>query len=353
MKIASSALQLGSSHTKSQHHEIRESLRIWAGDRRPDFENSGQTARSQPSTTVQISEDAKTAQSSEANAIQDSLEAAENDPMLRLIRAMISMLTGREVNVFDASELNVDTPATSLPDPNQASAAQSRQQPAGYGVEYDYHESYSESEQTTFNAAGVIRTEDGKEIRFDLSLSMVRSYHEESNVTIRLGDARQKKDPLVINFGGTAAQLTSQRFKFDLDADGKTEDINFVADGSGFLALDRNGDGKINDGAELFGAKTGNGFAELAALDSDKNGWIDENDTSYADLRVWTKDGAGKDQLSTLKQANVGAISLSHIATQFDLKDAQNATQGEIKASGIYLQETGAVGTIQQIDLTV
>nr|MBP7525716.1 VCBS repeat-containing protein [Propionivibrio sp.] len=161
------------------------------------------------------------------------------------------------------------------------------------------------------------------------------------------------KDPLVINFGGTAAQLTSQRFKFDLDADGKTEDINFVAGGSGFLALDRNGDGKINDGAELFGAKTGNGFAELAALDADKNGWIDENDASYADLRVWTKDGAGKDKFSTLKQANVGAISLSHIATQFDLKDAQNVSQGEIKASGIYLQETGAVGTIQQIDLTV
>lgn len=353
MKIASSALQLESSHIKSQHHEISESLRIWAGDRRPDFENSGRTVRSQPLTTVQISEDAKAAQSSEASAIQDSIEAAENDPMLRLIRAMISMLTGRDVDVFDASELNVDAPAPSLTDPNQVPAAQSQQQPAGYGVEYDYHESYSESEQTTFSAAGVIHTEDGKEISFELSLSMVRSYHEVSNASIRLGDARQKKDPLVINFGGTAAQLTSQRFKFDLDADGKTEDINFVAGGSGFLALDRNGDGKINDGAELFGAKTGNGFAELAALDADKNGWIDENDASYADLRVWTKDGAGKDKFSTLKQANVGAISLSHIATQFDLKDAQNVSQGEIKASGIYLQETGAVGTIQQIDLTV
>lgn len=353
MKIASSALQLESSHTKSQHHEIRESLRIWAGDRRPDFENGGLTVGSQPSTTVQISEDAKAAQSSEASAIQDSIEAAENDPMLRLIRAMISMLTGRDVDVFDASELNIDAPAPSLTDPNQAPVAQGRQQPAGYGVEYDYHESYTESEQTTFSATGVIRTEDGKEINFDLSLSMARSYHEESNVSIRLGDARQKKDPLVINFGGNAAQLTSQRFRLDLDADGKTEDINFVAGGSGFLALDRNGDGKINDGTELFGAKTGNGFAELAALDADKNGWIDENDASYADLRVWTKDGTGKDQLSTLKQANVGAISLAHIATPFDLKDVENALQGEIKASGVYLQENGTAGTIQQIDLTV
>jgi hypothetical protein len=353
MKIASSALQLESSHTKSQHHEIRESLRFWAGDRRPDSENSAQTVRNQPSTTVQISDDAKAAQSSEANAIQESLEAAENDPMLRLIRAMISMLTGREVNVFDANELHVNTPAPNLPDPNQVPVPERPQRTAGYGMEYDYHESYTESEQTTFSAAGVIRTEDGKEISFNLSLSMARSYHEESNVSIRLGDARQQKDPLVINFGGNAAQLTSQRFKFDLDADGQTEDINFVAGGSGFLAFDRNGDGKINDGSELFGAKTGNGFAELATLDADKNGWIDENDAAYADLRIWTKDGSGKDQLSTLKQANVGAISLAHVATPFDLKNAKNEQQGEIRASGIYLQENGAAGTIQQIDLTV
>lgn len=353
MKIASSALQLESSHTQSQRHEIRESLRTWATDRRPDLDTGGHTIRNQPSTSVQISDDAKAAQSSEASAIQDGLEAAENDPMLRLIRAMISMLTGREIDVFDASELNVDSPAQDYPDPSQVAAEQVRRQPEGYGLEYDYHESYTESEQTTFSAAGVIRTEDGKEIKFDLSLSMARSYHEEANVSIRLGDARQKKDPLVINFGGNATQLTSQRFKFDLDANGQTEEINFVTGGSGFLALDRNSDGKINDGTELFGASTGDGFAELSELDTDKNGWIDENDAAYADLRVWTKSGSGKDQLSTLKQANVGAISLAHIATPFDLKDAQNELQGEIRSSGVYLQENGAVGTIQQIDLTV
>lgn len=356
MKIASSALQLESSHTQSQHREVRESLRSWIGDRRPDFENDRRStsgATSIPSATVDISQDARAAQSSEASAIQESLDAVENDPMLRLIRAMISMLTGREAQVFDARELQVDNPAPSLVDPNQTTVDQGPQRAAGYGVEYDYHESYSESEQTTFEATGVIRTEDGREISFNLSLFMARSYYEESNVSIRLGDERQKKDPLVINFGGSAAQLTSQRFKFDLDSDGQTDHINFVTGGSGFLALDRNGDGKINDGSELFGAKTGDGFAELATLDSDKNGWIDENDDAYAQLSIWTKDSNGNDRLSTLKQANVGAISLTHIATPFDLKDTQNEQQGEIRSSGVYLREDGAAGTIQQIDLTV
>ena len=109
-------------------------------------------------------------------------------------------------------------------------------------------------EQTTFEANGVIRTEDGKEISFDLSLSMARSYHEESNVSIRLGDAPEDR-PTGHQLRRQRAQLTSQRFKFDLDSDGQTDEINFVTGGSGFLALDRNGDGKINNGAELFGAK--------------------------------------------------------------------------------------------------
>lgn len=357
MKIASAALQMGSSHSKVQQHEVNESLHSWVGNRRPDFEGSqrGNLAGHPSAPTVQISDAGKAAQSSEASAIQDSIDAVENDPRLRLIRAMMAMLTGQEVRVFDASTLQSDALPPAVQDPDQAHQppARTAEQPAGYGVEQDRHESYSENEQTSFAASGVVHTTDGKEITFSVSLSMARSYHEESDVSIRTGDARRKEDPLVLNFAGTAAQLTSQRFKFDLNSDGKNEDINFVAGGSGFLALDRNDDGQINNGAELFGAKSGNGFAELAALDGDHNGWIDENDAAYEQLRVWTKDAAGKDQLATLKQANVGALSLASVDTPFDLKDGNNTLQGQIRASGIFLQENGQAGTLQQIDLTV
>ncbi len=353
MKIASAALQMESGHSKLQHRETRESLRAWVGDQRPDFEKN-QRLRLPAADPVQISDAGQAARSREASAIQNGIDAAENDPMLRLIRAMITMLTGEDFKVFEASELQGDSPAAPVvPKPDQPVPAQAAQAPAGFGVEYDFHQSYSESEQTSFSASGVVRTEDGQEFSFSLSLSMTRSYYEESNVSLRLGDARQKKDPLVVNFGGNAAQLTSQRFRFDLDSNGQTEDINFVAGGSGFLAFDRNGDGKINNGSELFGAKSGDGFAELSALDTDRNGWIDERDAAYEQLRVWTRDSAGKDQLSTLKRANVGAISLARVVTPFDLRDASNALQSQIRSSGIYLQENGKVGTIQQVDLTV
>jgi hypothetical protein len=263
-------------------------------------------------------------------------------------------LTGKDIEVFDARELEPAQPPPDLPQaPSTANAANARPA-AGWGVEYDRHESYTETEQTHFSASGTVQTADGREISFRVELSMSRSYHEESDVRLRLGDAaRQQKDPLVLNFAGNAAQLLDQRFSFDLDADGTAENINRLAAGSGFLVFDRNGDGKANDGSELFGTKSGDGFADLARLDEDGNGWIDENDAAYASLSLWTPDAAGAGSLQGLKAANVGALALAHVATPFALKDDGNTTQGEIRSTGLYLRENGSVGTVQQVDLSV
>ncbi|MBS1189429.1 MAG: hypothetical protein H6R10_1221 [Rhodocyclaceae bacterium] len=352
MRITSANLQMAATHVASQRHEISQSLRMWVGNERPDFE--GRQGRQGPTADkAHISDAGKAAQSREAHAAEKDDESRSSDPKLELIRTMLEFLTGRKIKIFDASELNASTATEQPADPNQAAAPEADQRPAGYGVEYDYHESYSETEQTTFSAAGTVRTADGREISFQLGFSLARSYQEESNVSLRLGDAVRRKDPLVLNFSGTAAQLTDTRFKFDLDADGAADQINFVAPGSGFLALDRNGDGKVNDGSELFGPATGDGFRELAALDSDRNGWIDENDQTYQDLRLWTKDANGNDQLKSLAEAQVGAIALAHVSTPFDIKDDLNIMTGQVRSSGVFLQEDGKAGTIQQIDLTV
>jgi hypothetical protein len=173
-------------------------------------------------------------------------------------------------------------------------------------------------------------------------------------VSLRLGDAaRQTKDPLVINFAGTAAQLAETRFAFDLDADGVKEQINQLGSGSGFLALDLNRNGRVDDGRELFGARSGDGFADLAAHDADGNGWIDENDPIHAQLQVWRQAADGSGTLTPLASVDVGAISLARVATPFDLKTPANALLGQVRASGVYLSESGQAGTVQQIDLTV
>jgi hypothetical protein len=307
--------------------------------------------------TVHISDAGRAAQGCDTGAVDECADEIDADPRLTLLRLLFHYLTGKDIEVFDASELQPKQPPPDLPQaPSAANAANaaSARPAAGWGVEYDRHERYSETEQTRFAASGTVQTADGREISFRVELSMSRSYHEESDVRLRLGDAaRQQKDPLVLNFAGTAAQLLDQRFSFDLDADGTAENINRLAAGSGFLVFDRNGDGKASDGSELFGTKSGDGFADLARLDDDGNGWIDENDTAYASLSLWTPDASGAGSLQGLKAANVGALALAHVATPFDLKDGGNDTLGTIRSSGIFLQENGGAGTIQQVDLSV
>ncbi|MBL8394023.1 MAG: VCBS repeat-containing protein [Candidatus Accumulibacter sp.] len=357
MRIASSELQMVSSHSWMQRDEVSASLRMWTGAQRPVFgTEAGQSVSA--GERVSLSEAGRAAQAAEASAVEPGLEQAENDPQLSLLRAIILMLTGEEARVFDAASLPATVVALEPPVTATATGNRSVSPPpapaAGYGVEYDHHATHSEFEQTSFSANGVVKTADGQEIRFELELSMSHTFHEESTFSLHLGDAvRQRKDPLVVNFSGMAARLSDQRFRFDLDADGAADSVNLLVSGSGFLVLDRNHDGRINDGSELFGTQSGDGFADLAALDGDGNGWIDENDAAYGQLAIWTPDASGGGRLRSLQKTAVGALGLARLATPFDLRSPSNETLGQIRSSGILLQENGAVGSLQQIDLSI
>ncbi|MDY2698496.1 MAG: hypothetical protein SOV61_03020 [Lachnospiraceae bacterium] len=209
-----------------------------------------------------------------------------------------------------------------------------------------------ESESTTFASKGLVQTADGRNIDFNVEVSMSRAFMSQID-TLEVQEYI-KTDPLMINLDTNIDSVSDQKFFFDLDSDGDEEQISFAGKGSGFLALDKNGDGKINDGFELFGTSSGDGFKDLAAYDEDGNGWIDENDSVFSKLKVWTKDENGNDYLIDLKKADVGAIYLSNADTQFSLKDDENNLNAEIKKTGIYLREsTGAVGSLNHVDLVV
>lgn len=210
---------------------------------------------------------------------------------------------------------------------------------------------HGESEVTAFSTRGKVITADGKEIDFGLDLKMSRSFAQyyEENYQMPQPDLC---DPLVINLKSDMANLSDQKFLFDLDQDGVLDRISSLESGSGYLALDKNGDGRINDGSELFGTSTGNGFYELAAYDDDKDGWIDEDDEVFDKLLIWTKDEKGNDVLYHLKEAGVGAICLSNVSTEFSLKSMKDGQDnGVIRNTGIFLYEDGGVGTVQHIDV--
>lgn len=210
----------------------------------------------------------------------------------------------------------------------------------------------AEFEATTFKSKGIVKTSDGRELDFNIDLTMSRSlekYTKQQGVYESLGV--RLCDPLVLNFDTPAANVSDQKFYFDLDADGEDDVISTLGAGSGFLALDLNEDGKINDGSELFGTKSGDGFKDLSKYDKDGNGWIDEADEIFDKLTIMCFEEDGSTTMYKLKDKNVGAIYLGNKDTEFDIIDHESMLNARIRKTGIFMYETGGAGTIQHVDL--
>lgn len=208
----------------------------------------------------------------------------------------------------------------------------------------------TETEETQFSTQGTVKTADGRELTFNINVGMSREFTEYYRQDIQLAQFTMC-DPLVINLDTDIASLTDQNIYFDIDADGEEDEIASLSSKSGYLALDKNDDGTINDGKELFGTKSGNGFADLAEYDEDGNGWIDENDDIWNKLQIWCKDENGKDVLYRLSDKGVGAICLKNASTDFALKNNDGRMLGNIRKSGFFLYESGLAGIIQHVDV--
>lgn len=208
----------------------------------------------------------------------------------------------------------------------------------------------AEAENTYFSTVGTVRTADGREINFNVEVGMSREFTQYYREDLEMASF-QMCDPLVINLDTDVAELSDQKFFFDIDADGEEDEIAGLNSGSGYLALDKNGDGIINDGKELFGTSNGDGFADLAQYDEDGNGWIDENDAIWSKLKIWCKDENGENVLYRLAEKGVGAICLQKASTEFTLQGSSGMTNGAIRSTGVFLYENGNVGTVQHVDV--
>ena len=208
---------------------------------------------------------------------------------------------------------------------------------------------YTEDQALNFEVKAYVQT-DSREIELSLDISLSRSFTQKTNITLE--SLRALKDPLVLSFNGTMPSLSSKTFSFDIDSDGHSDQISQLNTGSAFLVLDKNSNGFIDDGSELFGTKSGDGFRDLQKYDEDKNGWIDENDAIFDKLQVWKKSDT-QDELIGIGQVGIGAIFLGNANTPFSLKIDANESLGEIRSSGFFLYENGTAGVISQIDMAV
>ena len=133
--------------------------------------------------------------------------------------------------------------------------------------------------------------------------------------------------PLILDLNGDGILLSSQEdgVWFDVDNDGFKDQISWPQDtDDGFLVIDNNNNGTIDNGGELFGnfsnigtGRHANGFAALKTLDSNRDGKIDAYDQRFAHIKVWrdrNRNGASEaSELSDLSTNNIRFIDLNFI----------------------------------------
>jgi len=136
-------------------------------------------------------------------------------------------------------------------------------------------------------------------------------------------------DPLALDLNGDGIKTVSANsgITFDFDGDGLKTGTGWLNAEDGFLVLDRNNNGTIDNGGELFGVDTvksdgalaKNGFDALRDLDTDGNGVFDAYDALFEQVRVWqdkNQDGISQvDELKTLTELGISSIHLESNST--------------------------------------
>ncbi|WP_169151108.1 calcium-binding protein [Azoarcus sp. TTM-91] len=200
------------------------------------------------------------------------------------------------------------------------------------------------------------------DIPLDLSYKDIQGQSGEriirDQITYSFNQAQTTTSPLILDLDGDGVETTSltNGVFFDHDGNGFAEQSGWVGKDDGLLVLDRNGNGSIDGGSELFGNNTtlangnkaANGFAALRELDSNLDGVIDANDAAYASLRVWKDaDGDGitdEGELLPLEEAGVARIALNYTNTA-----TTDANGNQHLQTGSFTRADGTTATVTDV----
>jgi hypothetical protein len=193
----------------------------------------------------------------------------------------------------------------------------------------------------------------------------------------RIGDtftaatvAAPRRDPLVLDLDGDGIETVGVNpttpLLFDIVGTGIKQSVGWVKADDGFLVLDRNGNGSIDSGAELFGdatvlangQKAVDGFAALAERDSNHDGKVDAADASFASLRVWrdaNQDGVSQaSELATLASLGIAALNVGDTSHSTVLANGNRiADIGSYVKTGGQLGGLGETAQSADVDLAV
>lgn len=284
-------------------------------------------------------------------AIEDEAYRITLSPEQEVQRKTIESISGRAINFYNEQQRfgklsfsEGSLTSTSL----QISSQESQLQ--GFSVtdnsQLSVTERLYEYERLDYQTTFVLEDFQGTSSAHHFSLSYTRELEIERQVTM---SAVEFTDPLVLNIGENAQLYVKDKQAFDLDADGQKEFIPELASGVWYLAYDRNQNGKIDNGLELFGAQTGQGFEELAELDDNDNDLIEANDEQFNQLSLWD----GHRSLMSLADGGIRAISLNAADTPFTFTDNVGNPLAQIRQTAVFITDTNKLGAIHQVDIAV
>lgn len=166
-------------------------------------------------------------------------------------------------------------------------------------------------------------------------------------------------DPLAIDLDGDGLKTLGidSQVHFDHDGDGIRTVTGWIAPEDGFLVMDRNHNGIIDHGRELFGDSTPlasgatarNGFAALAAQDTNQDGVVDRNDDDWNRLQIWcdmNQDGVSqKHELFALDQFDIASLELASTRHHRTLGNGN-----QVAETGHYTRNNGSRGSMADIN---
>ncbi len=176
-----------------------------------------------------------------------------------------------------------------------------------------------------------------------------------------------RRDPLTLDLNNNGIETLDldKGVVFDFNGDGTKTGTGWIAPSDGFLVLDKDGNGTIDNGNELFGVdtiksdgtKAVDGFDALRDLDSNGDGIFDRNDEMFSKVKVWQDlNGDGVSQANELKKLDeLGIVSINLDATKANIDSNGNI----ISAIGTFIREDGSTGeananqsVVANLDLT-
>jgi hypothetical protein len=350
MQIVGGSVNLHSAHRMTTTHTRTERIEAWVGQR--PAEDSGVTI-----SLSDLARDAVEAAGEAMEAAGESLaetegvsgeeeELAIDDLRMMVLVLLVEAVTGRKMELFDPSELE---PSEEMKDAMNQLGEFRQTLNQGWGVEIEVEETHTRHEKARFSARAHLQTEDGRSLHIDLRVVQERFEESKQRWGMQFGEA--PKDPLVLDFGAPAIRSSGEH-QIDLDGDGTADALPHFGRSSMYLVDDRDGNGQVTDASELFGPRSGDGFAELRSLDSDGNGFIDAGDAAWSRLRVW-EPGPHGGRLVALADKGVGALYTGDIATPFRLLAEEGDQQvAQQQAMSFWVGEDGTTaGTTRRVDV--